>query len=112
MRHACDLRIAGENGVLALDFERERAELFLQGDRDRGEVLRTGLEPPPADGEGEYACEGPALHLIDVCLGRETRDQAPVAVGIRSVAVMEAAWQSAHTGAFPSASTHCAPRLS
>jgi predicted dehydrogenase len=94
MRHACDLRIAGENGVLALDFERERAELLLQGDRSRGEVLRRHVEPPPGDGEGMYVCDGPAHHLVDVCLGRAGRDQAPAEVGVRSVAIMESAWRS------------------
>ena len=98
MRHACDLRIAGENGVLALDFERERAELLLQGDRAKMEVLHVGPEPPPADGEGMYECEGPARYLIDICLGRDARDQAPADVGVRSVAVMDGAWQSIQGG--------------
>lgn len=98
MRHACDLRIAGENGVLALDFERERAELLLQGDRSQGEVLHRQPEPPPADGEGMYVCDGPAQHLIDICLRRETQDCAPAEVGMRSVAVMEGAWRSIHAG--------------
>ena len=63
MRHACDLRIAGENGVLALDFERERAQVLLQGDREprrgadiaarapagrrRGHVRVHGARAPP-----------------------------------------------------------------
>lgn len=98
MRHACDLRIAGQNGVLALDFERERAELLLQGDRARGEVLRVLPDPPPAAGEGMYECDGPARMLIDACLGRETVDRAPADVGVRAVSVMEAAWQSVQTG--------------
>ena len=98
MRHACDLRIAGENGVLALDFERERAELLLQGDRSRGEVLHVLPEPPPSAGEGVYVCDGPAEHLINVCLGRDTTDQAPAEVGARTVAVMASAWRSIHEG--------------
>jgi predicted dehydrogenase len=98
MRHACDLRIAGEEGVLVLDFERVRAELLLQGDRERGEVLHVGLEPPPADAEGIYSCDGPAQFIVDTCLGRATADRAPTDLGVRTVAVMEAAWQSAHSG--------------
>jgi predicted dehydrogenase len=98
MRHACDLRIAGEEGVLVLDMERVRAELLLQGDRERGEVVRVGPEPPPRDEEGIYSCDGPAQLLVDICLGREAVDRAPAELGIRTVAVMEAAWQSAHAG--------------
>ena len=98
MRHACDLRIAGDEGVLVLDFGQVRAELLLQGDRERGEVLHVGPGPPPADAEGAYSCDGPPQFLVDVCLGREAVDRAPGALGVRTVAVMEAAWQSAHTG--------------
>ena len=97
MRHSCDLRIAGERGVLALDFERERAEFLLQGDVSRAEVLHVHPEPPPAEGEGLYVCDGPAEHLIAVCLGRATEDRAPAEVGVRSVAVMESAWESIQT---------------
>jgi predicted dehydrogenase len=98
MRHACDLRIAGEEGVLVLDFERVRAELLLQGDRERGEVLHVGPEPPPADAEGIYSCDGPARFLVETCLGREALNRAPADLGVRTVAVMEAAWQSANSG--------------
>jgi predicted dehydrogenase len=98
MRHACDLRIAGEEGVLVLDMERVRAELLLQGDRGRGEVVRVGPEPPPRDEEGIYSCDGPAQLLVDVCLGRPAVDRASAELGIRTVAVMDAAWQSAHAG--------------
>ena len=98
MRHMCDFRIAGEEGVLVLDFERVRAELLLQGDRERGEVLHVGPEPPPVDEEGIYSCDGPARFLVDTCLGRSPVDRAPADLGLRTVAVMEAAWESAHSG--------------
>jgi predicted dehydrogenase len=94
IRHGCDLRIAGDNGVLILDFERERAEILLQGDREKAEVVHVMPDPPPADGEGVYECTGPAKYLVDVCLGRESRDCAPAEMGMRAVAVMDAAWQS------------------
>ena len=38
-RHACDLRIAGEDGVLVLDFDRVQAQLQLQGDKELAEVV-------------------------------------------------------------------------
>jgi predicted dehydrogenase len=98
IRHGFDLKIAGEEGVLLLDMQRVHAELLLQGDKERGEVLHVGPEPPPRDEEGDYSCDGPAQFLVDTCLGRETVDRSPAALGIRTVAVMEAAWESAHSG--------------
>jgi len=99
MRHGCDLRIAGDEGVLVLDFERVRAELLLQGDKEKGEVHHVGPESPPVDAEGIYSCDGPAGFLVDECLGRAPVDRAPGPLGVRTVAVMEAAWKSAQTGA-------------
>lgn len=98
MRHGFDLRIAGDEGVLVLDCQRVQAELLLQGDKERGEVLHVGMDPPPADAEGNYSCDGPAQFLIDTCLGRETSNRAPADLGVRTVGVMDAAWQSAHSG--------------
>jgi len=97
-RHACDLRIAGEDGMLVLDFDRVQAQMLLQGDREQAEVLYLGPEPPPVDEDWVYTCDGPAQFLVDTCLGREAVDRAPGALGVRTVAVMEAAWQSAHSG--------------
>ena len=71
IRHGFDLKIAGEEGVLLLDMQRVHAELLLQGDKERGEVLHVGPEPPPRDEEGDYSCDGPAQFLIDTCLGRD-----------------------------------------
>lgn len=98
VRHACELRIAGNAGVLTLDFERERADVLLQGDKEQGEVIRRQPEPPPGDGDGGYSCDGPPQLLVDRCLGREAVDCAPGEVGVRSVAIMEAAWRSATLG--------------
>jgi predicted dehydrogenase len=98
LRHACELRIAGELGVLTLDLERERADVLLQGDKEKGEVIRLEPDPPVADGDGVYTCEGPPQLLIDRCLGRPAVDRAPADVGVRSVAIMDAAWRSATGG--------------
>lgn len=97
-RHACDLRIAGEDGVLMLDFDRMQAQVLLEGDKERAEWLTLEPDPPAAEDDSEYTCDGPAHWLVDTCLGRETVNRAPLEVGVRTVAVMEAAWQSAHTG--------------
>jgi predicted dehydrogenase len=97
-RHACDLRIAGEDGVLMLDFDRVQAQLLLEGDKERAEWLTVGPEPSAAEADSEYTCDGPAQFLVDACLGRDTLNRAPLDVGVRTVAVMDAAWQSAHSG--------------
>jgi predicted dehydrogenase len=97
-RHACDVRIAGEAGVLMLDFDRVQAQLLLEGDKERAEWLTLEPERPAVEEDSEYTCDGPAQFLVDVCLGREALNRAPLDVGVHTVAVMEAAWQSAHTG--------------
>ena len=97
-RHACDLRIAGEAGMIVLDFDRVQAQMMLQGDKEKAEVLYLGPEPPAVDDDWVYTCDGPAQFLVDVCLGRAPVDQAPGDLGVRTVAVMEAALQSAHSG--------------
>ena len=95
MGPTCLLRIAGEHGVLTLDFEHDRAEVYLQGDKAKAEVLRREPDPPIAVGEGGYTCDGPPALLIDLCLGKDAVDRAPVDVGVRTVAVLEAASRSA-----------------
>jgi predicted dehydrogenase len=97
-RHACDLRIAGENGVLMLDFDRVQAELLLEGDREKSEWLTLEPDKPAVEADAEYTCDDAAQFLVDTCLGRETVNRAPLDLGVRTVAVMEAAWQSVHSG--------------
>ena len=96
--HACDLRIAGDDGVLMLDFDRVQTQLLLEGDKERGEWRTLEPDPPAVERDAEYTCDGPAQFLVDACLGRERINRAPLDLGVRTVAVMEAAWQSTHTG--------------
>jgi predicted dehydrogenase len=103
-RYPLGLRIAGERGVLSLDFERERADVHLQrgGARDYDIPERhQAFDGAPPDleleveaGDGLYDNDGPAQHLVDLCLGVPSTDRAPAIVGVRSVAVVEAAWRS------------------
>lgn len=107
-RYPLELRVAGERGVLTLDYERERADAqlsvgdshaFATGSRaqaftDTHPDLTLDLEP----GEGLYTCDGPVHLLVDRCLGRESVDRAPAELGVRTVAVMEAAARSARLG--------------
>jgi predicted dehydrogenase len=97
-RHACDLRIAGEDGVLMLDFDRVQAQMLLEGDKAQAEWLTFEPDPPAVEEDSDYTCDDAARFLVDTCLGRETVNRAPVDLGVRTVAVMEAAWRSAHSG--------------
>ena len=67
-------------------------------DKERAEWRTLEPDPPAVERDAEYTCDGPAQFLVDACLGRERINRAPLALGVRTVAVMEAAWQSAHTG--------------
>jgi predicted dehydrogenase len=100
-RKALEVRLAGEHGALTIDFERERADVAVAPDRvavvpGAGSWLPLALDLRP--GEGAYDNVGPTEHLIDVCLGRAGRDRAPAELGVRCVAVMEAAAASAAGG--------------
>jgi predicted dehydrogenase len=107
-RYPLEVRVAGENGVLALDFEADTArcwtgsssatsEDFAGGEQAfRGKAPDLELELEP--GAGLYTCDGPAQHLVDVCLGRPSVDRAPAELGRRAVAIMEGAVRSAKTG--------------
>jgi predicted dehydrogenase len=108
-RYPLELRLAGEHGVMTLDFERERADVHLQeGSSARNFVMssenyafggaRPELDLEPAPGEGVYDNEGPTQFLIDLCLGRDPQNRAPDTIGVRSVAIIEAAWRSAGEG--------------
>lgn len=100
------VRLSGEGGVMTLDFERERADFAVQhgssardddvGERHRAfDVERADLELSLVPGDGLYTCDGPISLLIDTCNGVPAVDRAPAIVGVRSVAIMEAAWRSA-----------------
>jgi predicted dehydrogenase len=108
-RYPLGLRLAGERGVMTLDFERERADVHLRdGTGARSFEMRSDqyvfsdaspeLELALRPGDGIYENDGPTQFLIDVCLGRPAIDRAPARAGVRAVAIIEAAWQSAREG--------------
>ena len=59
---------------------------------------RADLELDLRPGDGIYENDGPTQFLLDVCLGRAAVDRAPALVGVRSVAIIEAAWRSSREG--------------
>jgi predicted dehydrogenase len=85
-----DLRIFGSEGVLALDIERERLEVWR---RDGQDLV---VDMPP--GSGAYACDKPLDTLVDICLGRAVENQSPGIVGLRAVEVLDALYRSARSG--------------
>ena len=106
VKYALGLRMAAEGGVLTLDFERERADMVLRPDSVReldppreGRLAPSGVELSLADGDGAYSCDGPANFLIDACLGRPAVNRAPLELGVRTVAILDAAVRSIETGA-------------
>jgi predicted dehydrogenase len=100
-----------DSAIMSLDFTNEIARAWADDERehelpdpdsvDRGYAAR-GFPPthefPVPPGEGLYTCEGPARMLIDRCLDRSPRDRAPGELGVRAVAIMEAAVESARRG--------------
>jgi predicted dehydrogenase len=105
-RYPFDFKIIGNKGSLFLDFATERAEVYFHGESDQelftledGTQAFVGRPPDEvldvSEGEGLYSCDGPAHHFLDHCLGVPTTERADVALGVRTVAIMEAAARSA-----------------
>ncbi|MBA3735637.1 MAG: Gfo/Idh/MocA family oxidoreductase [Actinobacteria bacterium] len=99
-RHSMDVRVAGEHGVISVDMERERAEILLSDDTKSIGVIRRSLAPAPETGEGRYALEGGTRRFVDVCLGRDVPEHSSADLGVRTVAIMEAAARSARLDGF------------
>jgi predicted dehydrogenase len=108
VRYPLEVRVAGENGVMTLDFERDSyvahvgSSSVASGELDDGDQSFRGRRPDLAldvePGAGLYSCDGPAKWLVDSCLGRTPPNPAPVGLGRRAVAIMEAAVASARSG--------------
>jgi predicted dehydrogenase len=105
-RYPFELRVAGTDGVMTVDFERERADANLTdganadvaGGRQAFEGTERDLWLEVADGDGIYTCEGPAKFLVDLCNGHNPVDRAPARVGVRAVSIIDAALRSARSG--------------
>lgn len=109
VRYPMDIRLLGDGGLLSLSFEQDRAEAFFHHEGDtRAYPLEGGVQafagrlPDEAlatkPGDGLYSCNGPVQMLIDRCLQRVVPDRAPAELGVRAVAVLEAAMVSAQRG--------------
>ncbi len=85
-----DIRIFGTEGMLLIDVERARMELRRN---DRDDVVMD-LAPDA----GAYMAVEPVDRLVDICLGRATRNEAPGTVGMHAVCVLDAMYRSVRSG--------------
>lgn len=87
-----DVRIFGEEGVLNLDLERARLDVF----RHDGRHQRVEL----AANAGAYSCEGPPNRFVELIQGHGVND-SPGEVGARSVELLDAMMRSAAQNGAP-----------
>jgi predicted dehydrogenase len=82
-----DIRIFGSEGTLLLDVERERCEIRRNDGRD--------TMIPMKPGDGDYPATAPMAAFVDLILGRSAENAMTGKLGLRTVQVLEAAYQSA-----------------
>jgi hypothetical protein len=87
-----DVRIFGSEGVLNLDIDRERLDLF----RHDGNHRAVTVEP----GQGEYDCYGPPNRFVELIKGQGT-NISPGETGARSVELLDAMFESVAEGGVP-----------
>jgi predicted dehydrogenase len=87
-----DIRIFGSEGLLLLDIERARMQVF----RHDGKQIALDL---PADA-GAYSCDGPPARFVELIQGHG-RNDSPGEVAARSVELIDAMFRSANDGGRP-----------
>ena len=85
-----DIRIFGSEGMLLLDIERPRLEVF----RNNGQHYSIPVDHSP----GEYTCNEPLFRFVDLLQGRSVENCSPAWLGERVVAVLDAGLRSAASG--------------
>lgn len=86
------LFLAGSEGVLTAEFDRDQCEIR----RNSGEVERLTLET----GDWTYRCDGPVNALVDLALGQGV-NLSPGAIGASTSATIAALLASARAGGIP-----------
>jgi predicted dehydrogenase len=86
-----DVRIFGTRGMLHLDIARDH--LSWHGQNGRHETV------PLRPGDGAYQCDGPPNQFVDLILGHTKVNQSPGEVAAEAVALLDAAYRSARSGA-------------
>jgi len=92
MKFQVDIKAFGSRGNFAMDLEPGRERVVVE--TLAGEVHDLGVQ----SGDGEYDGASPVRHLVAVCAGEGPEDMAPAMVGLRSVALVEAMYESASSG--------------
>jgi predicted dehydrogenase len=82
-----DIRIFGSKGMLLLDIERPRLELFCENGRHQITGLDNGLRA--------YACVQPLHRFIDLIQGKPVENCSPASLGPDVVAILDATSLSA-----------------
>lgn len=96
-RHQYEIRVFGDEGQLHADLERDRLWLWRHDSGPREIAL-----PPAA---GAYHCDGPVDAIVDLARGRAVVNRSPLELGVRTVELLAAAYESMATGAV----AHVAP---
>lgn len=87
--HHLEVRLVGEDGDLIVDVEPFRERVLLSW--AHGEASELSIE----DGSGAYTCDAPSNLLIDLALGKDRFNPAPLELGARTVETVEALYRSA-----------------
>lgn len=85
-----DIRIFGRDGMLLLDIERPRLELR----RHDGENVIVPVACKP----GEYLCVEPLHAFVDLIQTKDVQNRSSADLGVSVVEVLNAAFESAHSG--------------
>ena len=85
-----DIRIFGNKGMIVLDVERPRFEIY----RNDG----TRVSTDPSRNPGSYECVEPLKTFIGLIQGKAVENRSPVWLGKRVVDILDAALRSATTG--------------
>lgn len=86
-RFQVDIRIFGTKGMLLLDIERPRLEVY----RDDGKCFCPRIDHPP----GQYACVEPLKVFIRLLQKELAENRSPVSLGKRVVDILDAGLRSA-----------------
>ena len=87
-----DVRIFGSEGLLVLDIDRARLEVFRHDGKHRNIPFEVDA--------GVYDCEGPPNRFVELIKG-EARNDSPGEVGARSVELLAAMFESVAEGGVP-----------
>ena len=89
-----DLRVYGSEGMLLLDVEERRERLTLS--RFDGKDLIHEIEP--GGGYGSYSTEESVNRFVEICRGENERNCGDHEIGLKSVQVLDAMYQSFESG--------------